>query len=97
MLIYNLHFALPEGSALKHAGSNALALLHGLLDDIRLRNGLVEKKPGVFYRKNKAFLHFHEDPAGMFMDIRDGQNWLRVPAAEQARCLHELDRILASG
>jgi hypothetical protein len=35
-----------------------------------------EKKRGVFYFKSRAFLHFHEDPKGMFADIRatDGGN-----------------------
>jgi len=81
---------------LKHAGSDSLAMLTALLDDIRKRSGLVEKTPGVFYRKRKAFLHFHEDKAGLFMDIRDGTDWLRLPAAEHRQCLREIDRILQS-
>ena len=32
---------------------------------------MVEKKRGVFYFKSRAFLHFHEDPKGMFADIRE--------------------------
>ena len=32
---------------------------------------LNEKKPGIFYRKSRAFLHFHEDPIGLFADVRD--------------------------
>jgi len=31
---------------------------------------LVEKKRGVFYRKSAAFLHFHEDPTGLYADVR---------------------------
>jgi hypothetical protein len=41
-----------------------------LLDRLRSIDGLVEKRPGVFYRRSKAFLHFHEDPSGIFVDIR---------------------------
>lgn len=25
----------------------------------------------MFYRRGRAFLHFHEDPKGLFADIRD--------------------------
>ena len=25
----------------------------------------------MFYRRSKAFLHFHEDPAGLFADVRN--------------------------
>jgi hypothetical protein len=38
---------------------------------------LVEKKPGVFYRKSKAFLHFHEDPSGLYVDVRVGDEFER--------------------
>jgi hypothetical protein len=35
---------------------------------------LTEKKRGTFYKKSAAFLHFHEDPAGIFADIKfDGE------------------------
>jgi len=44
--------------------------LTSLLTRIRSIDGLVEKSPGVFYRKSKAFLHFHEDPEGPFVDVR---------------------------
>ena len=81
---------------MKHAGSQSLASLTALLSEIRHRTGLVEKKPGIFYRKRKAFLHFHEDEAGLFMDIRDGKDWLRLPAARHEQCLIEVDRILAA-
>ena len=41
-----------------------------MLAEFRLLPELTEKKPGVFYRKSRAFLHFHEDPAGLFADVR---------------------------
>ncbi len=82
---------------MKHANSQSLVFLAGLLGAIRQRNGPIEKKPGIFYRKGKAFIHFHEDQAGLFMVIRDGEEWLRLPAEEAAQCLREIDRILATG
>ncbi len=55
---------------MKHAGLQTLHTLAPLLVRLRLLPGLVEKKPGVFYVKSKAFLHFHEDAAGIFADVR---------------------------
>lgn len=56
---------------MKHAGPAALDALEPLLREIRGLPGLREKSRGAFYRKSRAFLHFHEDPAGLFADIRD--------------------------
>ena len=43
-----------------------------MLAELRGVSGLVEKKRGVFYRRSRAFLHFHEDPDGLFADARLG-------------------------
>ena len=64
---------------MKHAGAGALDALCDLLESLRTRTPLVEKRPGTFYVKGKAFLHFHEDRAGLFADLRDGGDWLRLP------------------
>lgn len=56
---------------MKHAGPAALDALEPLLADLRAAPGLVERTRGVFYRKGRAFLHFHEDPKGLFADIRN--------------------------
>ncbi|MEI9988209.1 MAG: hypothetical protein WDN69_37000 [Aliidongia sp.] len=63
---------------MKHATPEALRQLTELLERLRAVPGLVEKRPGVFYRKGRAFLHFHEDPAGLFADWRPGEEWLRL-------------------
>jgi hypothetical protein len=39
--------------------------------------GLTEKSRGVFYRKSKAFLHFHEDSTGLYADVRLGPEFNR--------------------
>lgn len=83
---------------MKHAGVMALAGITAHLAKIRKRPGLVERKPGIFYRKGQAFLHFHEDPAGMFADLRANGEWLRLPAnskAEWAGLLTALDRAIS--
>jgi hypothetical protein len=56
---------------MKHAGAQALDRLEPLLAALRGLQGLREPRRGIFYRAGKAFLHFHEDPAGLFADLRD--------------------------
>jgi hypothetical protein len=78
------------GADMKHAGATALATIEPLLIELRKLEGLAEKRPGVFYRKSVAFLHFHEDPAGMFADVRSDSEWQRLPVntvAERRRLL----------
>ena len=62
---------------MKHAGPDALAQIEPLLDDLRRMPALVEKSPGTFYVSSKAFLHFHEDPAGLFADVRIDGDFVR--------------------
>lgn len=84
---------------MKHAGSEALDRLEGLLAQIRALGALKEVKRGVFYRKSKAFLHFHEDPTGLFADLLHGGLRTRVPintAGEQEEFLTEVARRLAA-
>jgi hypothetical protein len=47
---------------------------------------MVEKKRGVFYLKSRSFLHFHEDPKGMFADIREagGDDFDRIDVTDAA-------------
>jgi hypothetical protein len=85
---------------LKHAGPATLATLEPLLLALRQRGGLKEKSPGAFYLKSAAFLHFHEDPGGIFVDVKlDGVNFTRLNATtadEQARLLARVDACLAA-
>ena len=55
---------------MKHANELALQSLQDLLASLRTLPGLVERKPGIFYVKSKAYLHFHEDAVGLFADVR---------------------------
>jgi len=57
---------------MKHAAEPALTELAPLLAEIRRLPGLQERKPGIFYRRSQAFLHFHEDPSGLFADAKLG-------------------------
>lgn len=73
---------------MRHARPAALDQLEPLLARLRQIDGLRESARGVFYLRSKAFLHFHEDPAGLFADIRaaDGRDFDRVQVdADDAR------------
>jgi hypothetical protein len=55
---------------MKHAGPEALDQLEDLLDQLRRVPKLVERKRGIFYRNARAFLHFHDNPSGLYADVR---------------------------
>jgi hypothetical protein len=55
---------------MRHASTATLEQLAPLLERLRRVPGLVERKPGTFYYRSSAFLHFHEDPAGLFADAK---------------------------
>jgi len=83
---------------MKHATAAALSRLKGLLASVRQLEFMREKSPGVFYCRSKAFLHFHEDPAGLFADIRTGSDWERLPLnskADEAKLLRRIRSHLA--
>jgi len=63
---------------MKHANQETLAKLSPLLQQVRSRiPPLKEKAEGKFYRKSTAFLHFHDDPAGIFADLKVNGDWQR--------------------
>jgi hypothetical protein len=55
---------------MKHASAATLDKLEPLLAEIRSLGRIKERSRGVFYLKSRAVLHFHEDPAGSFADVR---------------------------
>jgi hypothetical protein len=54
----------------RHITDARLDGIDTLLDQLRSIDGLTERKRGVFYRKSKAFLHFHEDGDDVYADVR---------------------------
>jgi hypothetical protein len=83
---------------MKHAGPDALDALEPALAELRKLPGLREKTRGIFYRGSDAFLHFHEDPAGFFADLKRGGHFVRMPAntrKEVDGLIREARRILS--
>jgi hypothetical protein len=64
---------------MKHASHASLDSIETILTAIRELPGLRERKRGAFYRKSSGFLHFHEDPLGMFADLKAGADFVRFP------------------
>lgn len=85
---------------MRHATPPALDLLEPLLAELRGCEGLREKKRGTFYRGSSAFLHFHEDPAGLFADVKlVGTEFTRLrasTAAEQRALLRGVKSALSA-
>lgn len=74
---------------MRHARPEDLDAIEPLLGALRALP-LVEKSRGVFYRKGRAFLHFHEDHGALFADLRADDAFQRFPlntAAERASLL----------
>ncbi len=75
---------------MRHATPETLDRLEPLLRELRTITELREKGRGLFYRRSRAFLHFHEDPAGLFADVRlAGPDFdrLRVSTKAEQRAL----------
>ncbi len=84
---------------MKHAGPDALDRLSPLLEKLRSRASLREKRPGVFHLTSRAFLHFHEDAKGIFADVRLGEEFVRLQAtspSHQTALLKRIDKRLSS-
>ena len=82
---------------MKHAGAAALDRLEPVLARLRGFPALKEKARGTFYVKSRAFLHFHEDPAGLFADVRasDGADFDRMRVETDAERAALMERVEA--
>ena len=84
---------------MKHAGDKALDALEPILARLRAIDGLRERKRGAFYRESAGFVHFHEDPAGFFADLKCGKDFVRFPVNTRGQIeafMREVKRCLAS-
>ena len=78
---------------MKHAGPETLARISPLLEELRSRPVLREMRPGVFYLKARAFLHFHDDPSGVFADVRLADDFVRLAVTSSSQQSDLLERI----
>ncbi|HMG35090.1 MAG TPA: hypothetical protein VKM94_14215 [Blastocatellia bacterium] len=80
---------------MKHAGPEALDQLEEVLERVRKHESLRERKRGAFYLKSQGFLHFHEDPAGLFADLKIGTRYERFRVTTKAERLKLVAKIHA--
>ncbi|MGQ3018092.1 hypothetical protein [Phenylobacterium sp.] len=71
---------------MRHARAEALDRLEPLLAELRQLPGVKETARGVYYRRGRAYLHFHEDAAGLFADLRatDASDFTRYDVTAEA-------------
>jgi hypothetical protein len=84
---------------MKHAGRETLDDLEDVLAVLRRLDGPAERSRGVFHLRSRAFLYFHEDPAGPFADLKCGDRWVRRRVAtkrERARLVRDAARALTA-
>jgi hypothetical protein len=64
-----------------HADEAALQRLLPLLRQLREIKGLREMKPGIFYLKGSAFIHFHDEAGALVADLKKsgGSGFDRYP------------------
>jgi hypothetical protein len=74
-----------------HANPKTLEPLLPLLRQLREVKGLKEVKPGIFYLRGAAFLHFHDEQGAMSVDLKKpggaGFDRYRIGTAPEQRKL----------
>jgi hypothetical protein len=84
---------------MKHAGAGTLGRISSLLEALRTRPVLRERRPGVFELKSRPFLHFHEDDGDIFADVRLDKDFVRfevTSTAQQSELLARIDDCLSA-
>ena len=86
---------------MRHARDEDLDRIEPLLKRLRALGALKERKRGCFYFKSKGFVHFHQDPKGMFADLRqlDSRHDRRLKvdtATEQDTLVEQSKKVLAA-
>jgi hypothetical protein len=82
----------------RHITPARLDTIETLLTSLRGVDGLVERSRGVFYRRSRAFLHFHEHGDDeVYADVRvDGDEFTRLRATTKAEQRALVSRVQAA-
>ena len=69
------------------ADADALARIAPVLRQLRDIKGVREERPGIFYARREAFVHFHDDGGGLYADLKKsgGAGFDRYPLATPAQ------------
>lgn len=80
----------------------ALDRIAPLLDVLRAHSALREVRPTVFHLNDRDFLHFHiilhshDEPGGVFADVRLTKGIVRMPVSSRSEQAELLERIYES-
>src|SRR5262249_20098897 len=85
--------ATPRSEAMRHAGPDTLERIPRLLAELRARTALRERRPGPLQLRSRAFLHFHDDPSGIYADVRLADDFVRMRVTTRSEQSDLLDRI----
>jgi hypothetical protein len=78
---------------------STLEILAPLLKVLRGHPTLHEIRPATFHLKGRNFVHFHEEPEGVFADVLLAKGRVHMPVSsptEQAELLQRIDQTLDS-
>ena len=85
---------------MRHARPDDLDRIESLLSSLRTIDALTEKSRGTFYRRSKAFLHFHEHEGDIVCDVRlagpDFERRVVTSRAAQRSLVSDVRRALAA-
>jgi hypothetical protein len=88
-----------ELAATKSMKITTFDCIEPLLAVLREYSALKEIRPTAFHLKGKDFIHFHEEPKGIFADVRLSKGRVRMPVStqqEQAELLERIEETLSS-
>src|SRR5262245_4813537 len=73
--------------------STTLDGIEPLLAVLREYSALSEIRPAAFHLNGRDFIHFHEEPDGIFADVRLSKGRIRMPVSTQQEQTELLERI----
>ena len=79
--------------------STTLACIAPLLNILRAHPALRETRPAAFHLNSRDFIHFHDGPDGIFVDVLLSNGRVRMPVStrsEQAELMERIESKLAS-
>lgn len=88
-----------NGVQMGHTRYQDLKDLEKELSYIRKLDRIQEKKPGVFYLKSQAFLHFHDKDGIRWADVKENGKWKKLEInfkATQKQKKEFLKKVLSS-
>ena len=81
---------------MKHS---TLECIEPILKVLRAHPALSETRSATFHLEGRDFLHFQDEPEGIFADVRLASGFVRMPVStlsEQSELIDRIDRKLSS-